>query len=97
MHHFVFQREGECCAVGWERPKSCLMSYEALKTRLDAGHVIIVDGITGTELQSRGMLMAPCLLRSPILGNDRLLSENHPLIVLHGSVPISVNRSARRR
>ncbi|MEZ5826239.1 MAG: homocysteine S-methyltransferase family protein [Geminicoccaceae bacterium] len=33
------------------------MSYSGLKARLDAGHTVIIDGGTGTELEARGIPM----------------------------------------
>ena len=35
------------------------MAYEQIKQRLRAGHVVILDGATGTELQRRGVGMDP--------------------------------------
>ena len=35
------------------------MPYKALKCRLDAGEIVLLDGGTGTELQLRGAQMDP--------------------------------------
>ncbi len=74
------------------------MSYEALKRRLDAGHVVILDGGTGTELQRRGVPMDPAAWCGPAtLGNDKLLSEIHRDYINAGAEVITANTYASSR
>lgn len=79
-------------------PKSCPMSYEALKKRLDAGYVVILDGGTGTELQRRGAPMDPAAWCGPAtLGHDKLLSEIHRDYINAGAEVITANTYASSR
>jgi methionine synthase I (cobalamin-dependent) len=74
------------------------MSYEALKKRLDAGDVVILDGGTGTELQRRGVPMDPAAWCGPAtLGNDKLLSEIHGDYIKAGAEVITANTYASSR
>jgi homocysteine S-methyltransferase len=74
------------------------MSYEALKKRLDAGHVVILDGGTGTELQRCGVPMDPAAWCGPAtLGNDKLLSEIHANYIKVGAEVITANTFASSR
>ena len=74
------------------------MSYEALKKRLDTGHVVILDGGTGTELQRRGVPMDPAAWCGPAtLGNDKLLSEIHGDYIKVGAEVITANTYASSR
>ena len=54
------------------------MPYKALKCRLDAGEIVLLDGGTGTELQLRGAQMDPAAWCGPAtLENESLLVEIH--------------------
>ncbi len=75
-----------------------MMPYEALKKRLDAGDVVILDGGTGTELQRRGVRMDPAAWCGPAtLGNDKLLSEIHRDYINAGAEVITANTYASSR
>jgi methionine synthase I (cobalamin-dependent) len=74
------------------------MSYDALKKRLDAGHVVILDGGTGTELQRRGVPMDGAAWCGPAtLGNDKLLTEIHGDYIKAGAEVITANTYASSR
>ena len=74
------------------------MSYEKLKSRLDDGSVVILDGATGTELQRRGVDMDPAAWCGvATLENDRLLSEIHRDYIAVGAEVITANTFASSR
>ena len=48
-----------------------MTAYDALKSRIDHGDIIVLDGATGTELQRRGAPMDPAAWCGPAtLEND---------------------------
>jgi methionine synthase I (cobalamin-dependent) len=74
------------------------MSYAALKSRLAAGEVIILDGPTGTELQRRGVPMDPAAWCGPAtLANDRLLTAIHADYIAAGADVVTANTFASSR
>jgi homocysteine S-methyltransferase len=74
------------------------MSYAALKAKLDAGDVLILDGATGTELQRRGAKMDPGAWCGPAtLDHDKLLTEIHTDYIRAGSDVITANTFASSR
>jgi methionine synthase I (cobalamin-dependent) len=69
-----------------------------MKKRLDAGHVVILDGATGTELQRRGVPMDPAAWCGPAtLTYDRLVSEIHGDYINAGAEVITANTYASSR
>lgn len=74
------------------------MTYTTIKTRLDGGGTVILDGGTGTELQRRGAPMDPAAWCGPAtLGNDKLLTEIHADYVAAGAEIITANTFAASR
>ena len=74
------------------------MSYDRLKSRLEAGEVILLDGGTGTELQRRGATMDPDAWCGPAtLEHDRLLTEIHADYIAAGAEVITANTFASSR
>jgi len=74
------------------------MPYSALKQRLDAGGIVILDGATGTELQRRGIDMDPaawCGVAS--LENQQVLTEIHGDYIAAGAEVITANTFASSR
>ena len=73
-------------------------AYAALKARLDAGQVLILDGATGTELERRGARMDPAAWCGPAtLDHDDLLTEIHSDYIRAGSDVITANTFAASR
>ena len=74
------------------------MTYDRLKSRLDAGEVILLDGATGTELQRRGATMDPAAwCGAATLEHDRLLTEIHADYIAAGAEVITANTFASSR
>ena len=74
------------------------MSYSMLIDRLSAGHIALMDGPTGTELQRRGVSMDPSAWCGPAtLGNDQILTEIHADYIRAGSEVITANTFAASR
>ena len=72
--------------------------YERLKRRLAAGHIAILDGPTGTELQRRGAPMDAGAWCGPAtLSNDRLLVEIHRDYIDAGAEVVTANTFAASR
>lgn len=74
------------------------MAYDRLKQRLDDGEIVILDGATGTELQSRGAPMDPAAWCGPAtLHNVKLLTEVHADYIAAGANVITANTFASSR
>ena len=74
------------------------MSYQHIKSRLDAGETIVLDGATGTELQRRGATMDPASWCGPAsLNNSDLLTQIHLDYIKAGSDVITANTFASSR
>lgn len=74
------------------------MTYSAIKRKLDAGGVVILDGGTGTELQRRGAPMDPAAWCGPAtLGNDALLTDIHADYIEAGAEVVTANTFAASR
>ena len=74
------------------------MSYAAIKARLDAGEVLLLDGGVGTELERRGVAMDPAAwCGTATLGNDALLTQIHLDYAHAGSDVITANTFASSR
>jgi methionine synthase I (cobalamin-dependent) len=74
------------------------MQYARLKARLAAGHTIILDGPTGTELQRRGAPMDQVAWCGPAtLESERLLTEIHADYIAAGADVITANTYASSR
>lgn len=74
------------------------MPYKALKCRLDAGEIVLLDGGTGTELQLRGAQMDPAAWCGPAtLENESLLVEIHRDYIGAGAQVITANTFASSR
>jgi len=74
------------------------MSYQHIKSRLDAGETIVLDGATGTELQRRGATMDPASWCGPAsLNNSDLLTQIHLDYINAGSDVITANTFASSR
>jgi homocysteine S-methyltransferase len=75
-----------------------MTNYEQLLQRLAAGHVALLDGPTGTELQRRGAPMDPGAWCGPAtLGNDRLLIDIHRDYIDAGAEVVTANTFASSR
>ena len=58
------------------------MSYKSILERINSGELIILDGGTGTELQKRGVTMAPGAWCGPVsLENRSVLEEIHKTLL----------------
>ena len=74
------------------------MTYDRLKSRLDAGEIVLLDGATGTELQRRGAPMDPGAWCGPAtLEHDRLLTDIHADYIAAGAEVITANTFASSR
>jgi len=72
-----------------------MTAYTALKTRIDHGDIIVLDGATGTELQRRGAPMDPAAWCGPAtLENDHILTAIHRDYIEAGSDVITGNTFA---
>jgi S-methylmethionine-dependent homocysteine/selenocysteine methylase len=75
-----------------------IMTYAALKKRLAASQVAILDGATGTELERRGVAMDPAAwCGAATLGNDAILTEIHTDYIAAGADIITANTYAASR
>ncbi len=74
------------------------MTYDRLKSRLEAGGIVLLDGATGTELQRRGAPMDRDAWCGPAsLEHDRLLTEIHADYIVAGAEVITANTFASSR
>lgn len=74
------------------------MKYDAIRTRLDRGGLVILDGGTGTELERRGASMDPGAWCGPAtLGNADLLREIHCDYIAAGADVVTANTYASSR
>lgn len=74
------------------------MRYAALKSRLDDGGIVVIDGATGTELQRRGAVMdATAWCGSAALQSARVLTDVHLDYVAAGADLITANTFATSR
>lgn len=74
------------------------MSYQDIKSRLDAGEIVVLDGATGTELQRRGAQMDPSAWCGPAsLNNSELLTQVHLDYINAGADVITANTFASSR
>lgn len=72
-----------------------MTAYTALKSRIDHGDIILLDGATGTELQRRGAPMDPAAWCGPAtLENDHILTAIHSDYIEAGSDVVTVNTFA---
>jgi methionine synthase I (cobalamin-dependent) len=74
------------------------MSYQPIKSRLDRGERVILDGPTGTELERRGVPMnekAWCGLAS--LSHGEILEQVHADYIAAGAAVVTVNTYASSR
>lgn len=72
-----------------------MSAYTALKTRIDRGDIIVLDGATGTELQRRGAPMDPAAWCGPAtLENDHILTAIHHDYIEAGSDVVTANTFA---
>ena len=72
-----------------------MTAYARLKSRLDQGNIIILDGATGTELQRRGAPMDPAAWCGPAtLENDHILTDIHRDYIEAGSDIVTANTFA---
>jgi homocysteine S-methyltransferase len=74
------------------------MSYQPIKTRLDRGERVILDGATGTELERRGVPMneqAWCGLASR--SHSEVLEQVHAEYIAAGAAVITANTYASSR
>ena len=72
-----------------------MTAYARLKSRLDQGNIIILDGATGTELQRRGAPMDPAAWCGPAtLENDHILTAIHRDYIEAGSDVVTANTFA---
>ena len=72
-----------------------MTAYTALKTRIDHGDIIVLDGATGTELQRRGAPMDPAAWCGPAtLENDHILTSIHRDYIDAGSDVVTANTFA---
>ena len=72
-----------------------MTAYGALKTRIDQGDIIVLDGATGTELQRRGAPMDPAAWCGPAtLENDHILTAIHRDYIEAGSDVVTANTFA---
>jgi len=72
-----------------------MTAYTALKTRIDHGDIIVLDGATGTELQRRGAPMDPAAWCGPAtLENDHILTAIHRDYIEVGSDVVTANTFA---
>ncbi|MEM1161124.1 MAG: homocysteine S-methyltransferase family protein [Pseudomonadota bacterium] len=74
------------------------MPYAALKSRLDKGEIVLMDGATGTELQRRGVVMEPTAWcgDAALQGTDAL-RQVHLDYVTAGAEVITANTFATSR
>mgnify|MGYP003335005455 CR=1 FL=1 len=69
--------------------------YTALKSRIDQGDIIVLDGATGTELQRRGAPMDPAAWCGPAtLENDHILTAIHRDYIDAGADIVTANTFA---
>ena len=69
--------------------------YTALKSRIDQGDIIVLDGATGTELQRRGAPMDPAAWCGPAtLENDHILTAIHRDYINAGADIVTANTFA---
>lgn len=74
------------------------MGYAELKSHIDAGGIVVLDGATGTELQKRGADMDPAAWCGPAtLSNQGLLTEIHADYLRAGADVITANTFASSR
>ncbi|MGI9406178.1 MAG: homocysteine S-methyltransferase family protein [Hyphomicrobiaceae bacterium] len=74
------------------------MPYTAVKSRLDAGNIVILDGGTGTELERRGVKMNPDAWCGPAtLENLDILEGIHRDYIEAGADVITANTYASSR
>lgn len=74
------------------------MAYEALRRRLDAGRLVLLDGGTGTELQRRGARMDPGAWCGPAsLESTDILEAVHRDYIAAGADVITANTYASSR
>ena len=74
------------------------MSYESFLERINSGELIILDGGTGTELQKRGVAMAPGAWCGPVsLENRSVLEEVHLDYIRAGAEIITANTYSSSR
>ncbi len=74
------------------------MSYDAVKHRLDAGGIVILDGGTGTELERRGAPMDPGAWCGPATLESRpLLEAVHRDYIAAGAEVVTANTFASSR
>jgi homocysteine S-methyltransferase len=74
------------------------MSYAETERRLRGGGIVILDGGTGTELQSRGVPMDPDAWCGPsTLGNANVLESVHRDYIAAGADVITANTYASSR
>ncbi|MFM8607353.1 MAG: homocysteine S-methyltransferase family protein [Hyphomicrobiales bacterium] len=72
-----------------------MTAYSALKSRIDQGDIIVLDGATGTELQRRGAPMDPAAWCGPAtLENDHILTAIHRDYIEAGSDVVTANTFA---
>lgn len=71
------------------------MVYQRLLTCLHAGDIVVLDGATGTELQSRGATMDASSWSAPAtLGHDSLLKAIHSDYIRAGARVVTANTFA---
>jgi S-methylmethionine-dependent homocysteine/selenocysteine methylase len=74
------------------------MSYQSLYNKIQSGKLTILDGGVGTELQKRGVAMAPgAWCGSVSLGNQALLEKIHLDYIHAGAEIITANTFASSR
>lgn len=72
-----------------------MTAYTNLKSRIDLGDIIVLDGATGTELQRRGAPMDPAAWCGPAtLENDHILTAIHRDYIEAGSDVVTANTFA---
>ena len=72
-----------------------MTAYDALKSRIEQGDIIVLDGATGTELQRRGAPMDPAAWCGPAtLENDHILTAIHRDYIEAGSDVVTANTFA---
>jgi S-methylmethionine-dependent homocysteine/selenocysteine methylase len=74
------------------------VAYGRVKSALDNGQFLVLDGGTGTELQRRGVPMNPAAWCGPAtLENDELLTQIHLDYIVAGADIITANTYASSR
>jgi methionine synthase I (cobalamin-dependent) len=97
-------RSGRCVAgpVAWDAESAVLhgdaLTYATIKSRLDRGEVIVLDGGTGTELQRRGVPMDAAAWCGPAtLEHHTTLTAIHRDYITAGADVVTANTFASSR